>query len=131
MTSTSQGFPIFSPGGQDDTFGITAASPSVLGLSNYGYDEYTNDPRFLESQRELRDLLLTSAQSLAPTRAPTPDDAGAFITEVPALVSNASAIRSIVCTGERVVWLKNYLDEVAPWVSYEKSEAVFHETDCG
>jgi hypothetical protein len=35
-------------------------------------DDYTDDPRFLESQREFRDLLLTSAQSLAPTRASSP-----------------------------------------------------------
>ena len=97
---------------------LAGVSPSVLGLSTVSwFDEYTNDPRFVESQRELRDLLFTSAQSLAPTRAGTPEDNDPTFLNSPLDIANASSIKSVVSTGGRVVWLKNYLDEVAPWVS--------------
>jgi hypothetical protein len=92
-------------------------STSVLGLSTASwFDEYTNDPRFVESQRELRDLLFTSAQSLAPTRAGTPEDHDTTLSGTLYEFSNGGAVKSVVSTGERVVYLKNYLDEVAPWV---------------
>lgn len=97
---------------------LTGVSPSILGLSTVSwFDEYTNDPRFVESQRELRDLLFTSAQSLAPTRVGTPEVHGPTFSGSPHEVSHGGAIKTVVSTGERVVWLKNYLDEVAPWVS--------------
>lgn len=88
-----------------------AKSPnSLFGPSPSDHDGYADDPRFLESQREFRDLLLASAQSLAPTRAATPEDAPSEIR------SEASIIRRVVSTVERVIWLRKYLDEVAPWV---------------
>jgi hypothetical protein len=97
---------------------LAGVSPSVLGLSTVSwFDEYTSDPRFVESQRELRDLLFTSAQSLAPTRAGTPEGHGPTFLNSPLDIADTSTIKSVVSTGERVVWLKNYLDEVAPWVS--------------
>ncbi|KAH6724798.1 hypothetical protein BKA61DRAFT_37096 [Leptodontidium sp. MPI-SDFR-AT-0119] len=92
-------------------------SPSVLGLSTISsYDEYSNDPRFVESQRELRDLLFTSAHSLAPTRAASPeaDLTGSLLPRIG--VDEDAAISKIVSTGPRVAWLRNYLDEVAPWL---------------
>ena len=96
---------------------LTGVSPSVLGLSTVSwFDEYTNDPRFVESQRELRDLLFTSAQSLAPTRAGTPEGYNLAFSSSPHDVTDVGSIVSVVSTGERVVWLKNYLDEVAPWL---------------
>lgn len=104
------------PAQGDDVFRIAGTSPGVLSQWTPGHEEYSPNPRFLESQRELRDLLLTSAQSVAPTRAASPIGRNAAISdshERPA----ESAIRSIVSTEERVVWLRNYLDEVAPWVS--------------
>lgn len=82
-----------------------------------GNDEYTDDPRFLESQREFRDLLLTSAQSLAPTRAASPVDPSTVALNTPKTVPDASIIKQVVSTRERVAWLRTYLDEVAPWVS--------------
>jgi hypothetical protein len=98
----------------EDCFGISETSPSLLGLS--GFDEYTNDPRFVESHRELRDLLFTSAQSLAPTRAASPTALESSSSDVSERPQNASAISDILSTRERLLWLRNYLEEVAPWV---------------
>lgn len=93
-------------------------SPSLLNLSTASwFDEYTSDPRFVESQTELRNLLFTSAQSLAPTRAGTPEGQNLTISNSPTDISDGGCIKSVVTTGGRVIWLKNYLDEVAPWVS--------------
>jgi len=94
-----------------------AASPSRLGpgispssTAYSTFDEFANDPRFLESQQEFRSLLLNSAQSAAPTRQGSP--------VLDAFLDNQSgdALSSIVTDGHRLVWLQNYLDEVAPWV---------------
>jgi hypothetical protein len=100
-----------SPFGGPSYFSET--SPS-LGLS--GFDEYTNDPKFLESHKELRDLLLTSAQSAAPTRAASPIAEEESRSQLPERLHNTSAVERVVSTGERVMWLRNYLEEVAPWV---------------
>lgn len=103
------------PSGGSDA--LTGVSPSVLGLSTVSwFDEYTNDPRFVESQRELRDLLFTSAQSLAPTRAGTPEGHDLTFPSSQYDVTDVGSIKTVVSTGERIVWLKNYLDEVAPWL---------------
>ncbi|KAG9235731.1 C6 zinc finger domain-containing protein [Amylocarpus encephaloides] len=110
--------------GQEDHGAIAATSPGLLSLSTSAYDEYTHDPRFLESQRKLRDLLLTSAQSLAPTRAGSPIDTAAIPSEGSQGKQN-SRLKDIITTEERVVWLKNYLDEVAPWLDMFDEEQHF------
>lgn len=95
---------------------IDQTSPHLLTPSADGYTEYSPTPRFLESQRELRDLLLTSAQSLAPTRAGSPvyeEEITPGAREEP---RNQSVIRRIISSEDRAAWLRNYLDEVAPWV---------------
>ena len=89
----------------------------VLGLSTASWlDEYANDPIFVESQRELRDLLFTSAQSLSPTRAGTPEGHIPSLPDFPQDLPEVDSIKSVVSNEERIVWLKNYLDEVAPWL---------------
>ena len=101
-------------GGPDPLVGV---SPSVLGLSTVSwFDEYNNDPGFVESQRELRDLLFTSAQSLAPTRVGTPEGHSTSLDHFSQEFGNVDSVKLVVTSGERVVWLKNYVDEVAPWL---------------
>jgi hypothetical protein len=107
-----RGGDVTSPFGRSPYFSET--SPSLIGLS--GFDEYTNDPKFLESHNELRDLLLTSAQSAAPTRVASPIAEEELNQQLSERLRNVSAVKSIVSTGERVMWLRNYLEEVAPWV---------------
>lgn len=79
-------------------------------------DDYTDDPRFLESQREFRDLLPTSAQSLAPTRASSPVEQCGINHHNSKTLFDSSVIKQTVSSRERVVWLRKYHDEVAPWV---------------
>ena len=86
----------------------TGISPSSTAYSTF--DEFANDPRFLESQQEFRSLLFTSAQSAAPTRRGSPVH-DAFLDD-----QACDALSSIVWSGNRIIWLQNYLDEVAPWV---------------
>ena len=96
------------------------------------FDEYSSDPRFVESQRELRMLLFDTARSLAPTRATSPvlpADEIPNSLRSPEIVSvsseTPSSIRLIVSTGKRVAWLKNYINEVAPWLDMFDAQQAF------
>lgn len=103
---------------------------SPLGLSTASiFDEYSNDPRFVDSQRELRSLLFDTARSSAPTRAGSPengeDDVGSTTESARKALENTSFIKSIVSTGRRVMWLKNYINEVAPWLDMFDTQQTF------
>jgi hypothetical protein len=94
---------------------------SPLGLSTAStFDEYSSDPRFLESQRELRSLLFDTARSSGPTRVGTPENVdeniGSTSDRARRIAESTSFVKSIVSTGRRVTWLKNYITEVAPWL---------------
>lgn len=77
--------------------------------SSWPFDEFAHDPDYLASQEALRSLLFTTARSAAPTRAGTPVD-----DEEPAGLVN---IKQVLSQGRRVKYLKNYMSQVAPWVS--------------
>jgi hypothetical protein len=82
-------------------------------------DDFTHHPSYLASEEELRSMLFTVAQSAAPTRAGSPVQADAEETLLqtgssrPANGSSSVSISSRV----RIDYLKNYVSEVAPWVS--------------
>lgn len=84
-------------------------SPSSTAYSTF--DEFANDPRFVESQQEFRSLLFTTAQSAASTRRGSPVQ-DAFLDH-----QSSDALTLIVSDGHRLLWLQNYLEEVAPWAS--------------
>ncbi|KAN0114960.1 Fungal specific transcription factor domain containing protein [Hyaloscypha variabilis] len=103
-----------------------AASSPLLGIgispSSTAYsifDEFANDPRFLKSQQEFRSLLFTSALSAAPTRQGSP------VHDAILDHQSGDALSSIVSTGPRIIWLRNYLDEVAPWLDMFDQEQMF------
>jgi len=103
---------------------------SPLGLSTASiYDEYSNDPRFVDSQRELRSLLFDTARSTGPTRVGSPEndeeDAGSTTESARRAFERTSYIKSIVSTGRRVTWLKNYINEVAPWLDMFDTQQTF------
>jgi hypothetical protein len=106
---------------------------SPMGLSAAStYDEYASDPRFIESQREFRTLLFDTARSAGPTRvgSPVPGDSNGLDDSNPPEPSARAAeyrsyIKSVVTTGERVIWLKNYINEVAPWLDMFDAQQVF------
>lgn len=105
-------------------------SPMNLSASSI-YDEYSNDPGFIESQREFRTLLFETARSTAPTRtgSPAADDTDHLDVSTTASLSRpseaGSSMKSIVSTGERIVCLKNYIDEVAPWLDMFDDQQTF------
>jgi hypothetical protein len=94
-----------------DGYGFENMDPflSPATASSWPFDEFAHDPDYLASQEALRSLLFTTARSAAPTRAGTPiegeDSAGSV------------NIKQVLSKGRRVQYLKNYMSQVAPWVS--------------
>jgi hypothetical protein len=96
------------------------------------FDEYSNDPRFIESQRELRTLLFDTARSTVSVGVGTPALAAGEVSDAlestgswPSTATPLSSIRAIVSTGRRVTWLKNYINEVAPWLDMFDARQAF------
>jgi hypothetical protein len=81
--------------------------------SSWPFDEFAHDPDYLASQEALRSLLFTTARSAAPTRAGTPDNG-----EV-----GAVNIKQVLATGRHVQYMKNFMVQVAPWVSTHHFDA--------
>lgn len=97
----------------DSTDGPAFASP-LGGAGSWAHDGFSHDPGFLASQEELRCMLFTIAQSAAPTRATSPVDQG----HDPGNASQAGErMRPALSNARRVKYLKNYVGQVAPWVS--------------
>lgn len=100
-------------------------SPMNLSATSL-YDEYSHDPRFIESQREFRSLLFDTARSTATTRAGSPiedlDSLGRPATKEPVAFSY---LKDVVSTSERVTWLLNYINEVAPWLDMFDAQQAF------
>ena len=114
---------------EDETLSLYAghSEPEAMILSGASVplvlDEFAINPRFVELQRELRSLLFTSAHSNAPTRAASPvvdEHPGVSTVENrlqrPYQAISSESIKQIVSTNQRLVYLKNYIVEVAPWV---------------
>lgn len=95
----------------DSTDGPAFASP-LGGAGSWGHDGFSHDPGFLASQEELRCMLFTIAQSAAPTRAGSPADHG-HSADPP----QGERMRPALSNARRVKYLKNYVGQVAPWVS--------------
>lgn len=110
--------PTYTP--SDSTDG--PAFPSPLGAASWGHDGFSHDPVFLASQEELRCMLFTIAQSAAPTRAASPDGNGQDCDEGEREDRAGGGrdpmpMRSVLSSRRRVEYLKNYVGQVAPWVS--------------
>lgn len=104
--------PVYTP--SDSTEHPAFASP----LAGSWTDGFSHDPGFLASQEELRSMLFTIAQSAAPTRACSPVDAEQGPeTEEATLRRERTAMRPSLSNSRRVEYLKNYVGQVAPWVS--------------
>ena len=82
---------------------------SPVTASSWPFDEFAHDPDYLASQEALRSLMFDTARSVAPTRAGTPVD----LDESIGIVN----IKRVLAGGKRVLYLKNYMSQVAPWVS--------------
>jgi hypothetical protein len=91
-----------------------AAFASPLGANSWG-DGFSHDPGFLASQEELRCMLFNLAQSAAPTRAPSPDTQEQDGTQL--RDRGQTSTRPVLSNPRRIEYLKNYVGQVAPWVS--------------
>jgi hypothetical protein len=91
--------------------GYTIFSPGATSVSS---DDYAANPRFLELQKELRNILFTGAQSDVASRATTPHLRHTGVSEENA--RSRQATRTIICNRARLRYLKNYIDKVAPWL---------------
>jgi hypothetical protein len=102
--------PVYTP--SDTTEHQAFASP----LASWT-DGFSHDPGFLASQEELRCMLFTIAQSAAPTRAGSPvDPEQGRDVEEPSRRERAT-MRPALSNSRRIEYLKNYVGQVAPWVS--------------
>lgn len=104
----------------DVSYGFSDANSSPA--NSWPLDLFGQDPGYLAYQEELRCLIFNTAQTAAPTREASPvstadievpkDDAAADDD------SEAQAqTRAALAVGRRLEYLKNYVAEVAPWVS--------------
>jgi hypothetical protein len=102
------------------TFGIDQLpmDPFLSPATSWGLDELANDPGYLATQEEFRSLLFNTARSSAPTRAGTP------IEHSQGSGDATFNIKQVLSKGRRVQYLKNYIAQVAPWVSILR--ACFH-----
>jgi hypothetical protein len=105
--------PLFSPGEERARidFGFENMDPflSPATASSWPFDEFAHDPDYLASQEALRSLMFDTARSTAPTRAGTPTDGDGS--------AGTLNVKRVLADGRRVLYLKNYMSQVAPWVS--------------
>jgi hypothetical protein len=109
--------PAYTPSDSTDGPGPGPTFASPLDTASWGHDGFSHDPGFLASQEELRCMLFTIAQSAAPTRAGSPDGQDQDGGETPPGRGHVP-MRPALSNGRRVEYLKNYVGQVAPWVSH-------------
>ncbi|KAH7399963.1 fungal-specific transcription factor domain-containing protein [Cadophora sp. MPI-SDFR-AT-0126] len=93
-----------------------------------GHDDYSNNPGFIESQKEFRTLLFDTARSAGPTRVGSAVDHEENLSRADpekTTPTSSSYIKTVVTTGERVLWLQNYINEVAPWLDMFDAQQAF------
>lgn len=105
--------PVFSPSeeraGAGSGFENIDPFLSPATASSWPFDEFAHDPDYLASQEALRSLMFDTARSVAPTRAGTPVEGDDLIGTV--------NVKRVLADGRRIQYLKNYMSQVAPWVS--------------
>jgi hypothetical protein len=91
------------------------SSPSMI----WRPDEFMLSQDFLTYREELRSLIFSTAQSAAPTREGSPaaiDEANLTLDLHPDDIQGRRATAQILSVGKRVHYLRNYVQQVAPWV---------------
>jgi hypothetical protein len=86
--------------------------------TSWQLDDFVLDPGYVASREELRCLMLSTAQ----TAPPSPAHGDSFISGLDSLgaedrSSAQHEISHLLSQGQRIEYLKNYISEVAPWVS--------------
>lgn len=78
-------------------------------------DDFSKDPGFLASREELRSLILNNAQSALPSREVTPFGGG--VEKRDSTAAKVHQIKQVLFEGRNLEYLRNYSNQVAPWVS--------------
>lgn len=108
-------------------FGSYLLSPAALTSDTLStFDEYATNPRFLELQEELRELLFNGANSAAPTRPPSPDGSIESPDElfvkarrIPGyrlLLNSLNLKHDDIPLANKLKYLKIWISECAPWL---------------
>lgn len=80
-------------------------------------DELEHNASYIASQEELRSLIITTAQSTAPTREVSLARGESAEPDVaPDPGPEHDQMKQILSQGRRLEYLKNYIGQVAPWV---------------
>lgn len=90
---------------------------SASASGGWYYDGFSQDPGFLASQEELRAILFELANSAAPTRTSSPDSWRNYGHSVPKSYHERRREPNPLSSRRRIEYLKNYVAEIAPWVS--------------
>ena len=97
--------------------------------NSWPLDQFVQDPGYLAYQEELRCLIFNTAQTAAPTREASPVSTttgvqgskdGVTSTDAEDDHAAQAQTREALAVGRRLEYLKNYVAEVAPWVSNNK-----------
>ncbi|MBE3044695.1 hypothetical protein IMZ48_19465 [Candidatus Bathyarchaeota archaeon] len=94
---------------------LDGSSPSLAGRP----DEFTLHQGYQVYKEELRSLIFNTTNSGAPTRQASPDvdDGHDELQLAPSLdEEHRRETAEILAVGRRVKYLRNYVDQVAPWV---------------
>ncbi|KAH8899978.1 hypothetical protein GQ53DRAFT_633710 [Thozetella sp. PMI_491] len=112
--------------------------PSPPFVPSWRPDEFVLNQGYQAYREELRYLIFSTAQSVAPTREPSPADGEAEgaveggtegTLHLKQSGTDSHRIRretaKILATGRRVVYLRNYIEQVAPWLDMFDSDRAF------
>ncbi|KAF3008294.1 hypothetical protein E8E14_004798 [Neopestalotiopsis sp. 37M] len=90
-------------------------------------DEFMLNQDYQTYKEELRSLIFNTAQSAAPTRQGSPAPEEVNLTHELHLgdVQSRRETAKILAVGKRVTYLKNYVEQVAPWLDMFDGDRVF------
>ncbi|RHZ62354.1 hypothetical protein CDV55_106372 [Aspergillus turcosus] len=122
------------------TFPLTE-DPFLSPAGSSQRDGFSQDPGYLASREELRDIIFSLAHSAAPTRGTSPEaDGSEDVDQIShrrfsesSLQSNRRAqrlqplIQPCLSDRRRVEYLKNYATQVAPWLDMFDSQCTFRQ----
>ncbi|KAH8646875.1 hypothetical protein BX600DRAFT_443845 [Xylariales sp. PMI_506] len=106
---------------------LDEVSPSIV----WRPDEFSLIHDYQEYQEELRCLIFSTAQSMAPSRQGSPAageswaDGGSQLVQRVQDGSNHHLVKEILSNRENIKYLRNYVDQVAPWLDMFDSDRAF------
>jgi hypothetical protein len=85
--------------------------------TSWQLDDFVFEPGYVESREELRYLMLSTAQTAPPSPVHSSFIPGEYSHESEDQSLERQQVSHLLSQGRRIEYLKNYISEVAPWVS--------------